>query len=127
MYEVNFEIRPIAVGQSYKLNDIYFESNSFELNHESEAVLDGFIEFLTENPKIKTAIQGHTDNIGKDEDNMILSDNRSKSVYNYLTEHGIKSSRLSYKGFGETKPIATNDTEEGRAKNRRTEFVILEK
>ncbi|HNW91110.1 MAG TPA: OmpA family protein [Bacteroidales bacterium] len=125
--ELDFEIKPIEVGQSYKLNDIYFASNSFELNHESEAILDGFIEFLTENPKIKTAIHGHTDNIGKDEDNMLLSDNRSKSVYNYLTEHGIAASRLSYKGFGETKPVADNDTEAGRAKNRRTEFVILEK
>ncbi|HNW89426.1 MAG TPA: OmpA family protein [Bacteroidales bacterium] len=127
LQEVNFEIKPIEVGKSYTLNDIYFASNSFELNPESETILDGFIEFLTENPHIKTAIHGHTDNIGKDEDNMLLSENRSQSVYNYLTAHGIASSRLSYKGFGETKPVASNDTEAGRAKNRRTEFVILEK
>ncbi|HOY33190.1 MAG TPA: OmpA family protein [Bacteroidales bacterium] len=127
LQEVSFEIKPIEVGKSYKLNDIYFESNSFDLNADTQAILDGFIEFLTENPGIKTAIHGHTDNIGKDEDNMLLSGNRSKSVYNYLTENGIPPSRLSYKGFGETQPVATNDTEAGRAKNRRTEFVILEK
>jgi len=127
LQEVNFEIKPIEVGKSYKLNDIYFASNSYDLNDDTKAILDGFIVFLNENPKIKVAIHGHTDNIGKDEDNMLLSDNRSKSVYNYLTELGIKPTRLSYKGLGETEPVATNDTESGRAKNRRTEFVILEK
>ncbi|MDD4214771.1 MAG: OmpA family protein [Bacteroidales bacterium] len=125
--EVHFEIKPIEVGKSYKLNDIYFESNSYELNHDSEAILDGFLEFLNENPKIKAAIHGHTDNIGNDDDNTILSDNRSKSVYNYLINSGMSPERLSYKGFGENKPVANNDTEAGRAKNRRTEFVILEK
>jgi len=127
LQEVNFEIKPIEVGKSYKLNDIYFASNSYDLNDDTKAILDGFIIFLNENPKIKVAIHGHTDNVGKDEDNMLLSDNRSKSVYNYLTELGIKPTRLSYKGLGETEPVATNDTEAGRAKNRRTEFVILEK
>jgi len=127
LQELDFEIKPIEVGKSYKLNDIYFGSNSFELNEDSKTILDGFIIFLNENPKIKVAIHGHTDNVGKDEDNLLLSDNRSKSVYNYLTELGISPTRLSYKGLGETQPVATNDTEAGRAKNRRTEFVILEK
>ena len=125
--EINFDVKPINVGQSYRLNDIYFSSNSFELNKDSKAVLDGFIEFLVENPNIKIAIHGHTDNIGNDENNLKLSEERSKSVYNYLVEHSIGAERLSYKGFGKTKPVATNDTEAGRAKNRRTEFVILEK
>jgi outer membrane protein OmpA-like peptidoglycan-associated protein/tetratricopeptide (TPR) repeat protein len=125
--EVNFEVKPIAVGQSYKLNDIYFGSNQFELNNDTKAILDGFIEFLNENPRIKVAIHGHTDNVGNDQDNLLLSENRSKTVYAYLVDHGINTTRLSYKGFGKTKPVATNDTEDGRARNRRTEFVILEK
>ncbi len=125
--QVDFEVKPIVVGQSYKLNDIYFGSNSFELNTDSKAVLDGFIEFLAENPKIKVIIAGHTDNIGNDQANIQLSESRSKSVFNYLVDRGIKAERLSYKGFGKEKPVASNDTEAGRAKNRRTEFVILEK
>jgi outer membrane protein OmpA-like peptidoglycan-associated protein len=125
--EVDFDVKPIVVGQSYKLNDIYFGSNSADLNKDTKAILDGFIEFLTENSRIKVAIHGHTDNIGKDESNLLLSENRSKTVYTYLIDHGISASRLSYKGFGKAKPVAENDTEAGRAKNRRTEFVILEK
>ena len=125
--QVDFDVKPITVGQSYRLNDIYFSTNSAELNIDSKAVLDGFIEFLNENPKIKVAIHGHTDNIGNDQDNMKLSEERSKSVYNYLVEHSVAANRLSYQGFGKTKPVATNDTEAGRAKNRRTEFVILDK
>lgn len=125
--EIDFKIKPITIGTSYRLNDIYFATGEFELNIETKAILDGFIEFLNENIKIKVAIHGHTDNIGNDDNNMILSENRSKSVYNYLIENKVKPERLSYKGFGETKPVASNDTEQGRAKNRRTEFVILEK
>jgi len=124
---VDVEIKPIEVGSSYRLNDIYFPSNSDELTHNSLFVLDGFIEFLTENPKITIAIHGHTDDIGSDESNQVLSENRAKSVYNYILSKGIKQSRMSYKGFGESKPIASNTTEAGRAKNRRTEFVILNK
>lgn len=124
---IDFEVKPIEVGKSYRLNDIYFSTNSSELRDESRSVLDGFIEFLNENKEIKVLIQGHTDDIGKAEDNLLLSDNRAKSVYEYLNEKGIAAERLSYKGFGEEKPVATNDTEAGRARNRRTEFVIIEK
>ena len=84
------------------------------------------MEFLIENPSIKLELQGHTDNIGKDKENQILSENRAKEVYNYLINNGISASRLSYKGFGPSRPIASNETEAGRAKNRRTVFVILE-
>lgn len=125
--QVDFEVKAIEVGQSYRLNDIYFPTNSAELTPESCSVLDGFIEFLAENEKIKVAIQGHTDDVGKAEDNLILSDNRAKSVYEYLILKGIAADRLSFKGYGEDKPIAPNDTFEGRARNRRTEFVIIEK
>lgn len=125
--KIDFEVKPIEVGISYRLNDIYFATNSFELNQSAQSVLDGFIEFLTENPNIKVSIEGHTDNVGKDEDNLKLSTDRARSVYDYLLNNGIIAQRLSSKGFGEEKPVTTNDTPEGRAKNRRTEFVIIEK
>jgi outer membrane protein OmpA-like peptidoglycan-associated protein len=90
-------------------------------------VLDQLIEFLTENASINIEIQGHTDNIGNDAENLKLSENRAQSVYNYLIANNISGKRLTYKGFGKTMPVATNDTEDGRAKNRRTVFVITRK
>ena len=90
-------------------------------------VLDQLIEFLTENPLICIQIQGHTDNIGNDAENMKLSENRARSVYNYLVLKGISAKRLTYHGYGKTMPVAENDSEEGRAKNRRTVFVITKK
>lgn len=121
------EIKPIEVGEAYKINDINFATNSFELNGKILLVLNEFIEFLNDNPTVKVAIHGHTDNIGDPAENMLLSENRAKAVYDYLLIEDIDASRLSFKGFGETKPIAKNDTDAGRAKNRRTEFVIVGK
>lgn len=125
--KVDLNIKEIKVGESYKLNNIYFETNSFELKEASKEVIKDFSEFLRENPKVKVSIQGHTDNEGNPEQNLILSDNRAKSVYKFLIVTGIDAARLSYKGFGQTKPIADNATEEGKALNRRTEFLILSK
>jgi outer membrane protein OmpA-like peptidoglycan-associated protein/tetratricopeptide (TPR) repeat protein len=121
------EIKPIEVGETYKINDINFATNSFELNNHIVLVLNEFIDFLTENPTVKVAIHGHTDNVGDPKENMTLSENRAKAVYDYLLLEDIEPSRLSFKGFGETKPVAKNNSEEGRAKNRRTEFVIVGK
>lgn len=121
------EIKPIEVGEAYKINNINFATNSFELNNKITLVLTEFIEFLNENPTVKVAIHGHTDNVGDPKENMLLSENRAKAVYNYLIIEDIDASRLSFKGFGETKPIAKNNSEEGKAKNRRTEFVIVSK
>ncbi len=125
--EVDMEIRQIGLNESYRINDIYFEFNSFGLSQASRAILDQLIEFLHENPSIGIEIQGHTDNIGNDADNLKLSENRAQSVYNYLIETGIQTSRLTYRGYGESMPVASNDTDEGRAKNRRTVFVITKK
>jgi len=124
-HNVDFTISTIEEGKSYRLNDIYFATNSYELNRECKLVIDAFIEFLTDNSSVVVEIQGHTDNIGGDNENMTLSENRAKSVYDYIVANGIASSRLKFKGYGKTKPVATNDTEEGRSKNRRTVFVIL--
>ena len=125
--KVDVEIKPIELNQSYRINDIYFSFNKFDLSDESMFLLDQLIEFLSENPGIFIQIQGHTDNIGNDADNMRLSDHRARSVYNYFVLRGISSSRLTYKGFGKTMPVTGNDTEEGRARNRRTVFVITKK
>ncbi|HCQ30194.1 MAG TPA: hypothetical protein DIU39_07910, partial [Flavobacteriales bacterium] len=121
------EIKPIEVGESYTINDIHFETNSYQLDKRAMEVLNEFIEFLEMNPTVKIAIHGHTDNVGDPQENLILSENRAKAVYQYLILEGIDPSRLQYKGFGDTKPIVSNNTEEGRAKNRRTEFVITAK
>jgi outer membrane protein OmpA-like peptidoglycan-associated protein len=109
------------------LRDIYYETNDFSLTQESKILLALFIEFLNENPTVKVEIQGHTDNIGRDEDNLLLSENRAKSVYDYVVSKGVNANRLRYKGYGESQPIADNNTAAGRAKNRRTVFLIYEK
>jgi len=121
---VDMALKPIEIGKSYKLNDIYFEFDSAQLTEASKTIIHQFVEFLNDNPKISIAIHGHTDNIAGAVYNQDLSERRAKSVYDYLTQNGISANRLSYKGFGLTQPVATNATEEGRALNRRTEFVI---
>ncbi len=123
--KLEMEVQPIEVGKHYRLHNIYFAFNSADILANSQKVLDEFIVFLNDHPTLQIGIEGHTDNVGSDEFNLILSENRAKAVYNYLVNNGIDANRLQYKGFGESNPIATNETEEGRAMNRRTEFVIL--
>lgn len=125
--ELLVNLKPIEVGMSYRLNDIYFDFNSFDLRPESEIVIEEFSDFLMENPNLKISIEGHTDNIGNDNDNLLLSEKRARAVYEHLIKLGISSNRIGYKGFGENQPIVSNNTEDGRARNRRTEFVIIEK
>ncbi|MBE0647092.1 MAG: PD40 domain-containing protein [Bacteroidales bacterium] len=124
---VDMEIQPIELEKSYRINDIYFAFNSFDLTPESKVVLDQLTEFLELNDRLSIQIQGHTDAIGNDAANLILSENRAKSVYDYLIANDVPAGRLTYKGFGETDPLASNDTDEGRAMNRRTCFVITSK
>ena len=99
--------------------------NEYDLKDESEVELDKVVQLLKENPTLKIQINGHTDNIGKAKDNLVLSENRAKQVVKYLTDAGINAQRLTYKGFGATQPIADNATEVGRAKNRRTELKVI--
>ncbi len=91
------------------------------------AELDNLVDLLNENPTMTIQINGYTDNVGKPADNLLLSNNRAKSVVTYLASKGIPVKRLLSKGFGETRPIADNNTEEGRAKNRRTELQVISK
>lgn len=121
---VNLEMEPYKKGKSYELNDIYFDTDSDKLTEESKVIIEDFVGFLNNNKDLEISIHGYTDNVGKAAYNRKLSENRAESVYQELISHGIDKSRLNYKGFGEKNPIADNDTEEGRAKNRRTEFVI---
>lgn len=122
--EVDIEMKPFKVGKAYELNDIYFDTDSDNLTEESRVVLQDFVEFLQNNNNVNISIHGYTDNVGGEAYNLRLSTQRAKSVYNALIKYGIDASRLNYKGFGEANPVADNATEEGRAKNRRTEFEI---
>ncbi len=114
----------IEKGNKVVLKNIFFETNSYVLKEQSKTELEKLISFLNNNSTVNIEIGGHTDNVGSAEANKVLSNNRAKSVYDYLIANKINESRLSFKGYGEDKPIATNDTEQGRAKNRRTEFII---
>ena len=126
-YEQDIALQPIDAGEAVVLDNVFFELDSYELRNESKAELDRLIRFLNDNPDVNIEIGGHTDNQGSAAYNEELSENRARSVLNYLVEEGqIESGRISYKGYGETQPIATNDTEEGRAQNRRTEFRITD-
>ncbi len=121
------EIKSIETGKVCDLKDIYFETNSYNLTHASQMIVNLFVEFLRDNPTVKVEIQGHTDDIGNDKDNQILSERRAKAVYDIVLSKGVDASRLRYKGYGESQPIADNSTAAGRAKNRRTVFLIYDK
>ncbi len=125
--ELEIEIKPIEVGVTVKLHNILFDFNSDEFDNASRVVLDKFIEFLIENESVKIEIHGHTDNIGSPESNLDLSNRRAKAIENYLHSQGISKPRMTSKGFGESMPVASNNTDKGRALNRRTEFVIIGK
>ncbi len=123
-FEVNIELLKLKTGGNVVLKNIFFNTNEFTLLPESLTELKQLLELLKSNPKISIEIQGHTDNVGNDIANEKLSFNRAKSVYDYLIASKIDAEKLSYKGYGKQKPIAENQTEEGRRKNRRTSFVI---
>ena len=107
------------------LRNVLFEFASYDLTASSFPELDRLAAYLTENEKLQVEIHGHTDNVGGEEHNQLLSENRARAVVEYLIEKGVDDERISSRGFGENQPIASNETEEGRAQNRRTEMVIL--
>ena len=106
------------------LEDLFFDFDKWVIKPASELTLANLYDFLTDNPNIKIHIIGHTDNTGTLQHNMNLSENRAKAVFTWLTKAGIDKDRLTYEGKGPSEPIDSNDTEEGRSKNRRVEFVI---
>jgi len=125
--QLDVEIQQIEVGKNYRINSIYFETNSAEVNLQTISIIEELAGFLNENPTVNIAIQGHTDNVGDAQTNLKLSQDRSRHVYETLVKNGIIAERLSSTGYGATKPVSSNQTEKGRALNRRTEFTITAK
>jgi len=118
---------PIEVGQSVRLNNIFFDTGKSELRPESGPELDRVVTTLNENPKLVIEVGGHTDNTGSREINVKLSQDRADSVREYFISKGIEPDRVASKGFADTKPVSTNDTDAGRQQNRRVEFTIVKK
>jgi outer membrane protein OmpA-like peptidoglycan-associated protein len=124
-YQLNVGLNTLKAGEKVVLKNIFFKTASFELEKTSTVELDKLVDFLMKNANAKIELGGHTDNVGDKKSNQLLSENRAKSVMTYLIGKGIEATRLSAAGYGDTQPVQSNDTEEGRAANRRTEFKIL--
>jgi outer membrane protein OmpA-like peptidoglycan-associated protein len=114
-----------AAEEVIVLRNIFFETGSASLLPASGPELNKLLWTLRNNTEMKIEIRGHTDDVGEERSNQVLSEARAKAVYDYLIGRGIESSRLTYKGFGETQPVADNTTPEGRKQNRRTEFRVV--
>lgn len=122
----DFYVTPLEVGQSVDIENIFFETGKSKLKEESYRSLNALVEFFQEYPNVKVEIGGHTDNVGSAAVNKQLSKERAKSVALYIIEQGISKDRFQAKGFGSDKPKASNKTKEGRARNRRVDFTIME-
>jgi outer membrane protein OmpA-like peptidoglycan-associated protein len=122
--KVDVETPIVEANKPILLNDIYYAVSSSKINEESLWILEQFAEYLQEHPGWLIEIRGHTDNVGDEKANESLSLQRANEVMKYLSSKGVPQNQMTAKGYGESKPVATNDTEAGRAKNRRTEFVI---
>ena len=123
-YLKDIPMKPIKVGEVVVLRNIFFETDKYDLKNESKVELDKLTSLLKKNPLLKIEISGHTDNVGNEKYNLTLSENRARIVSEYLTTNGIAKTRLSFKGYGMSKAVDNNNTEEGRANNRRTEFKV---
>ena len=123
-YEKNIALQPVELNATVRMKNIQFATKSFQLEPVSMIELNKLIQLMNDNPSVKIQVNGYTDNVGNDVDNVKLSESRSKAVVDFLISKGIDAKRMTWKGFGETQSIADNTTEEGRALNRRTEFVI---
>lgn len=125
VYHVDIPLEPIEANAKVILKNVFFDTKKTDLKPESISELDNVVRLMNENPNMKIQINGYTDNIGTPADNLKLSAGRALAVVNYLLYKGVRKERLSYKGFGEADPIATNETEQGRAMNRRTELRVV--
>jgi outer membrane protein OmpA-like peptidoglycan-associated protein len=121
-FEININIEP---PKTYTLKNVNFDIGKASLRPSSNKSLNELVEVMKLKKSLVIEIGGHTDNTGNSEKNLRLSEERAKAVRDYLIKHGIDAKRVIAKGYGDTKPIASNDTEEGRKRNRRTEIVIL--
>lgn len=123
--EVSCTLKKIRAGDSFEIANLQFERSKATISQDSEDTLNKLLAFMKANTKVKIRINGHTDNVGSNYLNRVLSFNRANAVVSYLVRHGIRKDRLTAKGFGSSVPIADNKTPEGRVKNRRVEFEIL--
>lgn len=123
--EKNLYLIPLQKGIAIRINNIFFDFAKASLQIESYPELDRLVEIMSIDKDIKIEIRGHTDDVGDNKSNQLLSENRALSVREYLISKGIDENRIKYIGFGETKPISTNATDEGKRENRRVEFVVL--
>jgi outer membrane protein OmpA-like peptidoglycan-associated protein/tetratricopeptide (TPR) repeat protein len=126
-FQIEIPLSAIEVGKSAILKNIFFDTNRYNLKAESQSALQYLINFMVQNPTVSIEISGHTDNAGNDKLNQTLSENRAKTVYQYLISHGVNAAKLQYKGYGKLKPLVPNSTEDNRAQNRRTEFKVIAK
>jgi outer membrane protein OmpA-like peptidoglycan-associated protein len=118
-------LEPVRSGRSIVLNNLFFDTREYALKPKSRTELNRLVGFMKQYPEVQVEIIGHTDDVGSDDDNLVLSQNRAKSVYSYLISQGVKVNRLRFKGYGESKPLVANDTEGHRQQNRRIELKIL--
>ncbi len=123
--QLNFKLQPIEVGTVVQMKNVLFYMGTTKLLDESYSGLNAVLAFLNDNPKIEIELQGHTDNRGDSKKNLVLSQQRVDVIKKYLVSKGINTKRIKGKGYGDSRPIATNDSEESRKLNRRVEFVIL--
>lgn len=121
-FEVTIEV---TLPKQYKLENVYFESGKATLTPSSFKELDGLVEYLSMRKALVIEIAGHTDNVGTPEGNLKLSQDRSNAVKAYLVKKGIAENRVVPKGYGDTQPLASNDTDAGKQKNRRTEVRVV--
>ena len=124
--EITLELDPIKVGMKLELKEVYFETNSAKLMEESMEELSEVYQILWEHPNLSVQIAAHTDNTGTHDDNMELSGRRAQAVVEALKDKGVPDRMISAKGFGESKPLVANTTEENKRKNRRVEFIIVD-
>ncbi len=119
------ELIPSLLNSKVQLNNVFFDTDKYELKPKSKTELDKLVQFLFDNPHLSIEIGGHTDDVGDKEYNQILSEKRAKAVYDYLIQYNVKPQRINYKGYGEILPLKPNNSNENRSQNRRTEFRIV--
>ena len=124
-YNIDIPLQPIEANATIVLKNIFFDVNKYNLRTESQIELNSIVGLMKDNPAVTIQINGHTDNAGRPADNLKLSNDRAQAVVTYLVSQGVSAKRLSYKGFGDTQPVTDNKTEEGKARNRRTELKVV--
>lgn len=123
---IELGLMKLQVGSTVTLENIFFDTDKYDIKPESYYELDKFADFMLKNPGIKVEVGGHTDNSGSESHNQLLSQNRAKAIRDYLVSHSVDPKRLTFKGYGSQKPCVENTTKENMAKNRRTEVKIIE-